>query len=200
MLLPVTEPPNTSTSDTPPPLTGVLVLTGVMAAGKTTVARTLADRLPRSAHVGGDAFLRMVRGGREDMTPHPTQEARRQLRLRHRLTAHTADLLAEEGFTVVVEDILIGPDLTRFLATLRTRPLRLVVLAPTPRAIADRERERTKDGYLTWDVATLDGLLRADTPRQGLWLDTSDQTPAATVEDILAHADEALVTPDRRDD
>jgi hypothetical protein len=38
----------------------VVVVTGVMAAGKSTVAQLLAERLPRSAHVRGDAFRRMI--------------------------------------------------------------------------------------------------------------------------------------------
>ena len=37
-------------------------------------------------------------------------------------------------------------------------------------------------------VADLDAEFRADTPRIGLWLDTSEQSPAQTVDEILARA------------
>jgi len=43
----------------------------------------------RSVHVRGDLFRRMVVNGRADMTPDPSAEAVRQLRLRYRLTAAT---------------------------------------------------------------------------------------------------------------
>lgn len=49
----------------------ILLITGIQAAGKSTVAQLLAERLPRSVHVRGDLFRRMVINGRADMTPSP---------------------------------------------------------------------------------------------------------------------------------
>jgi hypothetical protein len=57
----------------------------------------LAERLPRSVHVRGDLFRRMVINGRADMTPEPSKEAIRQLRLRYRLTAATCDEYFRKG-------------------------------------------------------------------------------------------------------
>ncbi|WP_206045799.1 AAA family ATPase [Nocardia mangyaensis] len=62
----------------------IILITGIQAAGKSTIAQLLAERLPRSVHVRGDLFRRMVINGRDDMTPDPSEEAVRQLR--HRLT------------------------------------------------------------------------------------------------------------------
>jgi hypothetical protein len=68
-----------------------------------------------------------------------------------------------------------------------TRPLYLVVLAPTPEVVARREAGRRKHGYGgPWTVGLLDRALREHTPRRGLWLDTSHQTPDRTVDQILA--------------
>jgi hypothetical protein len=50
-----------------------------------------------------------------------------------------------------------------------------------------REQTRTKKGYGDWTVAAL----RMDTPRLGLWLDTSHQTPAQTVQEIVERLPEA---------
>ena len=36
----------------------VVLITGIQAAGKSTVAQELAERLPRSVHVRGDVFRR----------------------------------------------------------------------------------------------------------------------------------------------
>ena len=63
----------------------VIVITGAMAAGKSTVAELLAHRLPRSVHVRGDVFRTMVVNGRAEMTPQPTEEAIAQLHLRYDL-------------------------------------------------------------------------------------------------------------------
>ncbi len=38
----------------------VFVLTGVMSAGKSTVAQLLAELFPKAAHVRGDVFRRMI--------------------------------------------------------------------------------------------------------------------------------------------
>jgi predicted kinase len=166
----------------------VVLVTGIQAAGKSTVAQQLAERLPRAVHLRGDLFRRMVVTGRADMTPDPTDEALRQLRLRYRLTASTAEEYFREGFTVVAQDVVLGPLLTEWIAQVRARPLLVVVLAPTPEAIAAREATRDKNAYDSWTVTQLDQGLRKDTPRVGLWLDTSNQTPTETVDEILTRA------------
>ncbi|QDY76967.1 AAA family ATPase [Streptomyces qinzhouensis] len=174
----------------------VVLVTGVMAAGKSTVAQALAERLPRSAHVRGDAFRRMLVSGRADMSADEAGRAEvvAQLRLRHRISARTADLYAEAGWTAVVQDIVIGAELPAFVSLVRTRPLYVVVLAPGAATVAAREAARPKTGYgLGWTPEGMDALLRAETPRIGLWLDSGGLTPAETVDAILARAAEALV-------
>ena len=163
----------------------VVLITGVMAAGKSTVAQLLAERLPRSVHVRGDVFRRMVVSGRAEMVPEGSDAAVAQLRLRYRLAALVADEYADAGFTAVVQDIALGDDLPAWVAMFRHRP-QVVVLAPSAAAVHAREAGRAKTGYGTWTVEQLDSGLRDGTPRIGLWLDTSDQTPSETVDAILA--------------
>src|SRR5262245_6175920 len=88
----------------PQPGRAIIVLTGIQAAGKSTVPQMLAERLPHSVHVRGDMFRRMIINGRADMTPDPTSEALRQLRLRHELAATVSDAYFQAGFTVIVQD------------------------------------------------------------------------------------------------
>ncbi|MDX6314888.1 MAG: hypothetical protein QOF44_4352 [Streptomyces sp.] len=164
------------------------LITGIPASGKSTVARELAGRLPRSAHVNGDVFRRMVVGGRAEMTPALDGEALRQLRLRHEIAAAAADAYAAAGFVPVLQDVILGDELARTISLIRTRPLHVVVLAPSPRAVAQRDAGRRKTAYGTWTPADLDRALHEETPRFGLWLDTTDQTPAETVDAILRQA------------
>ncbi|MFF8228655.1 AAA family ATPase [Streptomyces caelestis] len=173
---------------------GVVLVTGVMAAGKSTVAQALAETLPRAAHVRGDLFRRMIVSGREEYLPGAGDEAEAQLRLRYRLSAATADAYAEAGFTAVVQDVVLGEDLRTYTGLVRTRPLYVVVLAPRPEAVAAREAERPKTGYgAAWTVGMLDEALRTRTPRIGLWLDTTELTVEQTVEAILAERERARV-------
>jgi cytidylate kinase len=165
----------------------MVLVTGIPAAGKSTVADLLARRFRRGVHVRGDMFRRMVVAGRHEMTAAPSEEAWHQLRLRYRLAAQTADTYYEAGFSVVVQDVVIGPLLTAYVDTIRARPLVLVVLAPRSDVVASREAVRSKaayrDGAAT--ITALDAALRDDTPRMGLWLDTSAQSPGETVDEII---------------
>ncbi|MGW6906577.1 AAA family ATPase [Streptomyces sp. NPDC054940] len=181
-------------------MSGVVLVTGVMAAGKSTVAQALAERLPRAAHVRGDVFRRMIVSGRVEYEPAVEDdeggdggEGEAQLRLRYRLSAATADAYAEAGFTAVVQDVVLGAELAAYVQLVRTRPLHVVVLAPNAAAVAAREAGRAKTGYGAWTVERLDGELRARTPRIGLWVDSSELTVGETVEAILAGWERARV-------
>jgi chloramphenicol 3-O-phosphotransferase len=171
----------------------VIVITGVMAAGKSPVARLLAARLPRSAHVAGDLFRRMIVSGREELLPDETAEARAQLTLRYRISAMVADTYAGAGWTAIVQDVILGLDLAEYVGHVRTSPLYVVVLAPSREAVAAREAERAKVGYGAWSVNDLDRSLRLETPRIGLWLDTSDQTADETADAVVAGLPAALI-------
>jgi predicted kinase len=172
---------------------GVVVITGIMAAGKSTVAQALAMRLPRAAHVRGDVFRRMIVSGRQEYEPGAEDEAEAQLRLRYGLSAATADAYAGAGFTAVVQDVVLGEQLTAYVGLFRTRPLHVVVLTPRPEAVAAREAGRAKTGYGAWTVDELDRGLRSQTPRIGLWLDSSELTVAETVDAIVAGRERARV-------
>jgi predicted kinase len=171
----------------------IILITGIQAAGKSSVAQAVAERLDRSVHLRGDVFRKMIVNGRASMGPtDPSDEAVRQLRLRYRLAAQAADGYAGAGFTVVLQDIVLGGYLTEMVATIRTRPLYVVVLAPRPAVVAEREAARHlargKTAYKPGDEgpAELDAHLRQETPGIGRWLDTSEQSLSQTVEELLA--------------
>ena len=170
----------------------LFVITGIMAAGKSTVAQALAERFDRSVHLRGDTFRRFVVSGRVEMSPDPPAEATTQLELRYELAAMCADRYVDAGFVTVMQDVILGPMLTRVIDMFRTRPLALVVLAPSPDAVAARDRDRAKVGYRHFTPAALDADLRERTPRLGLWIDNTDLTIDETVQHILDHRDEAI--------
>ncbi len=171
------------------------LITGISAAGKSTVGELLAQRFERAVHVKGDIFRRMVVSGRVHMRPGAPPEAELQLDLRYRLGAATADVYFDAGFTVVVQDIVMGPALATYVERIRSRPLHVVVLTPRTDVVAERERLRAKTAYQP-DGPTVDDLdahIRDETPRIGLWLDSSDQEPDETVDEILERREEACV-------
>jgi chloramphenicol 3-O-phosphotransferase len=166
----------------------VVLITGIQAAGKSTVAQLLAERLPCSVHLRGDLYRRMIVSGRADITPELTDDAAAQLQLRYRLTASAADAYFRAGFTVIAQDVILGDHLRDMTTMITSRPLLLVVLTADTTTIEAREAGRHKNAYRDWTPAGLEKILHDETPRLGLWLDTTRQSPAETVDEILARA------------
>lgn len=172
----------------------VVLVTGMQAAGKSTIAPLLAARMgPPAATLDGDVFYRGVVAGAEVMTPDPSAEAVRQLELRYDASALVAQHYADNGFDFVCSDIVLGEHVERWFSRLRNVDPYLVVLVPSVESIVTREVGRgggnayrdwqEPDGSLEDGVralqAGLDGI-----PRRGLWLDTTGKTPAETVDAI----------------
>ena len=173
----------------------IILITGILAAGKTSVAQKLAERLPKSVHLRGDIFRRMIVSGRAEMQPPLSDEAMDQLRLRYRLAANVANTTCDAGFTVVYQDVVLGPLLDEAIALLRGKnQLYVVMLCPSPDVVASREAGRAKAAYRGWTPEEMDRDMRATTPKVGLWLDTSQQSISETVDKIVERSIEARIS------
>ena len=93
----------------------------------------------------------------------------------------------QDGFTVVYQDILIGPDLVAVMERLGDLDPRVVVLAPSAEVLAQRDRDRAKTGYSeAFPAAVLADALARETPRIGQWIDSSAMDVEQVVDLILA--------------
>ncbi|MFC3076651.1 AAA family ATPase [Phenylobacterium terrae] len=169
----------------PPPQ--VLIVTGAMAAGKSTLAQALAERLERAVHLRGDVFRKMIVSGRA--VPGEGEEGIAQLKMRYDLAVLAAAKYASSGFSVVYQDVVLGEDLLEAVRRLKRWRPGVVVLNPPAGVLAQRDRDRAKTGYGgPWSA---EGFARmvAQTPRVGLWIDNAGLTVAETVAAILADPD-----------
>lgn len=166
----------------------IILITGNMAAGKSSVAQALAERLPKSVHLRGDIFRRMIVNGQAEMTLNLSAEAYQQLQLRYHLAAMAARQYLQAGFTVVYQDIIIGSALAEIVASFHDVKLSVIVLCPKAEVVATRDRARAKTGYADETmVYAFDRILHTETPRLGYWLDSSRLTIEETVNQILAN-------------
>lgn len=166
----------------------IILITGNMASGKSTIAQALAEQLPQSVHLRGDIFRRMIVNGQAEMTSELSDEAQRQLQLRYDLAVMTAKQYYHAGFTVVYQDIVIGPALRSMTAAFFPLHISIIVLCPHADVLAARDMARGKTGYANRaTVDAFDQVLRLHTPRIGYWLDTSDLSAGETTERLLRH-------------
>lgn len=161
------------------------LITGLMASGKSTVSELLAESLEKCVHLRGDVFRKMIVSGREDMSELPSEEAIRQLHLRYKLTADAAKSYFDNGFSVVIQDNYYGEELNRMLSYMQDYPVEVIVLCPDVETIKERELHRGKTGYTGFTVDALYNTFIQTTPKSGIWLDNSNQTPQQTVESIM---------------
>jgi predicted kinase len=167
----------------------IIVVTGIQAAGKSTVARLLAQRFPRGAHVEADVLHHMiVSGGAWIREPgEPEGEVARQLRLRLKNMCLLGRSFYAAGFTAVLDDIILGDRWRHLQEELRGVPFSLVVLAPRAEVVASQRDASHAKQPLGADWATyLDRALRETMAGIGLWVDNSAQTPDETVNEIIA--------------
>jgi chloramphenicol 3-O-phosphotransferase len=174
----------------------IIAITGIQAAGKSTVARLLAQRFERGVHIEADVLNQMIVTGRvlpEEPGVMPP-EAERQLRLR----LHNACLLAKSfldaGFTPIIDDIIVGERYDELKSELVGVRLDLVVLAPSPDVVAaKRDAGRGKRVLGEKWARYLDDALRETMADEGIWVDSSDQTPEETVDEIVRRLNSSTI-------
>jgi adenylylsulfate kinase-like enzyme len=159
-------------------------------AGKSTVTRSVAERLPRSARLDADELNRMIVSGFVWALGEPADEAARQVDLlRSNLCALAANF-ADAGFTPVV-DVMVPARkaLDAFLDRLAPRRVCFVMLAPGIEVC--RYRNTIRDPRERFDFDGYESL-EADMKRElgdaGWWFDTAALTPEQTADRIVDEA------------
>jgi adenylylsulfate kinase-like enzyme len=173
-------------------MTGSVVLvSGLPGVGKTTVARELATRATRGAHLDTDQIGEsLILSGLVAPGQEPAEEAERQLSLRRRNIATLARNFAEADFDVSISDVVLWPELLAEYRAGIGLPLRFVLLTATADTVDGRDAGREKHVADQWKH------LREDQDRfraPGIRLDTTGLSLAETLDAIRDRWDDALI-------
>jgi chloramphenicol 3-O-phosphotransferase len=172
---------------------GVFLITGMPGAGKSTVARALALRFDRAAHIDIDmVFHHFTVRGKADPAG-PGAEASAQSMLAVRNAAALARNYADAGFACVLDGAVAERDQVMACArAVSPHPLLLVVLAPPLNVSEERDQRRSGKNVASY-FRHLHPLMHEQLTGLGLWLDTSQQLPRETTTLILSYSDRAVV-------
>jgi hypothetical protein len=159
-------------------------------AGKSTVTRLVAQRLARSARLGGDEVNQMIVNGFVWALGEPADEAARQVELLHRNLCALANNFSDAGFTPLIDAMIPSREkLDFFLDLLAPRRVLFVVLAPGigvcqyRNTIRDPRERFDFNGY-----EALEATMKRELGDTGWWLNTAPLTPTQTADHILQEA------------
>ncbi|HEX7196534.1 MAG TPA: AAA family ATPase, partial [Candidatus Limnocylindria bacterium] len=137
--------------------TPIFVITGQLAAGKSTLARAVLGRYPFGYHIDVDGIREMVTSGLASPLEW-TDETTRQFGLAITASAALANVYANAGFTVAIEGGVDPAAMDDALTEAGLLDRRVgIVLRPRLDTALHRNRERQNKSF---DTSILEGVMR----------------------------------------
>ena len=166
-----------------------MLITGPPGSGKTTIAREIAQRFPKSIHIQVDHLREMMVNGIKLPDNDQTEESNQQFQLARSTAIYMAQLYAEQNMFVIIDDLCVPEEFAAQYTMLFEDPtVERILLLPTAEALIERLRKRcgALDEILIECVPWLYGFLEPMPKDSWIVLDSRDWTVEQTVAKVLA--------------
>ncbi len=162
----------------------VILITGPMGAGKSSVSNALAKKFERSAVIEVDKLRGMIKEGYVMPSPY-TEESALQLSLSVKNACDIANNFLEKGFNVIIDGIVGRKLLEQYSNFLKGKNFKAFLLLPSPEALLARFDDRGSYEELRERTTELHKIFSEKRDQLNLQtLDSSDQTLEETVDEI----------------
>lgn len=168
----------------------VCIITGPCGAGKSTIARSLAEEMKRSAYVNADVLRNdFVKNGYVSPASNKSDkdEVRRQIELSTKNVSDITINFLKAGFNVFIDDVLENKkEVLNYNKYLKGFNLNIFLLLPDKKALAKRDRFRKKECIMGKRALELHDIFIKKLPEEN-WhvLDTSNHSVNETKNEIL---------------
>jgi chloramphenicol 3-O-phosphotransferase len=169
----------------------IFLLTGTPGSGKSSVARALLQRFEFGLHLPVDDLREFVVSGISHPVPNWTEETGRQFRLARESAASTAKLYANNGFAIVIDDVISSDDVSSIFEPLFAEfNFHKILIQPRLEVALERSRTRTNKNFdpsfLEEPIHQIYAWMSAQkVPHNWLRLDSSELNLEQTVDAIL---------------
>lgn len=168
----------------------IIFISGPPCAGKSTIGRRIAEHYPKSMQIKVDYLREFVVNGMAVPGSEWSDEATSQFQLARTTAMQMANLYADNGFDVLIDDVCVPPFFADQYAELfSTACCSKILLMPSAEAIADRLKKR----QAPWDKFFLEGntaewmysYLEPMSKVGWIVIDSSNLTIEETTEEVL---------------
>jgi chloramphenicol 3-O-phosphotransferase len=169
----------------------IFLLTGTPGSGKSSVAQALLQRFEFGLHLPVDDLREFVVSGISHPVPTLTEETGRQFKLARESAAMTAKLYANDGFAVVIDDVISSDDVSSiFEAALTGFNFHKILLQPRLEVALERSRTRTNKNF---DPSFLEDAIKhihawmtaQELPKDWLRIESTELNLEQTVDAVL---------------